>query len=55
MKKLAADIDRRLRALIAPDREAVESFLHTHRAELPKRALREVRNKLQSGLKNPKA
>ena len=43
-----------LRALVGHDPEAVEAFLIEHEADLPARVKREVRNKLTTGLKNPK-
>jgi 3-methyladenine DNA glycosylase AlkD len=43
-----------LRELIAHDREAVRRFLREHEAVLSARVKREVRNKLTTGLKNPK-
>ena len=43
-----------LRELIVHDRRAVEAFLSDHAAELPALVKREVRNKLATGLKNPK-
>jgi len=42
-----------LRALSARNRPAVERFLDRHAAALASRVLREVRNKLDTGLKNP--
>lgn len=42
-----------LRAAIEHDRAAVEAFLATHDARLAARVKREVRNKLETGLKNP--
>jgi len=43
-----------LRELSKRDRKAVESFLDEKRGTLSARVLREVRNKLSTGLKNPK-
>lgn len=43
-----------LRELIVHDAEAVDGFLIEHDAELSARIKREVRNKLTTGLKNPK-
>jgi 3-methyladenine DNA glycosylase AlkD len=43
-----------LRELVVHDAEAVEEFLTEHEADLPARVKREVRNKLTTGLKNPK-
>jgi 3-methyladenine DNA glycosylase AlkD len=43
-----------LRALVVHDAEAVGEFLTEHEAELSARVKREVRNKLTTGLKNPK-
>ena len=43
-----------LRELVVHDAEAVEAFLTEHEADLPARVKREVRNKLTTGLKNPK-
>jgi 3-methyladenine DNA glycosylase AlkD len=43
-----------LRELVVHDAEAVEEFLTEHEAELSARVKREVRNKLTTGLKNPK-
>ncbi len=42
-----------LRALSTRDLPAVERFLDRHAAALASRVLREVRNKLETGLKNP--
>ncbi len=42
-----------LRVLIGHDREAVEVFLHTYQDQLHNQIKREVRNKLDTGLKNP--
>jgi 3-methyladenine DNA glycosylase AlkD len=42
-----------LRALSVHDPEAVRRFLADHEAELAARIKREVRNKLETGLKNP--
>jgi hypothetical protein len=43
-----------LRALAGPHPELVKRYLKQHESELAARVLREVRNKLTSGLKNPK-
>jgi 3-methyladenine DNA glycosylase AlkD len=43
-----------LRELSKRDQKAVRSFLDEHRDKLSARVLREVRNKLSTGLKNPK-
>ena len=43
-----------LRSLVPWDRKAVQSFLVEHDEELAARVKREVRNKLKTGLKNPK-
>lgn len=43
-----------LRALVVHDPEAVEAFLVEHEDVLAARVKREVRNKLTTGLKNPK-
>ncbi len=43
-----------LRALVPHDAKAVRRFLSTHRDVLPARVLREVNNKLTTGLKNPR-
>lgn len=43
-----------LRALAVRDAEAVRDCIAQREGELPARALREVRNKLASGLKNPR-
>jgi len=43
-----------LRELVVHDPEAVSEFLIEHEAELSARVKREVRNKLKTGLKNPK-
>lgn len=42
-----------LRALIVHDPEKVEDFIHTYKNVLAARIKREVRNKLETGLKNP--
>ena len=44
-----------LRELVVHDPDAVEKFLTTHDEYLHARVKREVRNKLETGLKNPKA
>jgi 3-methyladenine DNA glycosylase AlkD len=43
-----------LRDLSKRDRAAVEKFLEEHEEELHARVKREVRNKLTTGLKNPR-
>jgi 3-methyladenine DNA glycosylase AlkD len=43
-----------LRRLIAHDRDAVCAFIDEHKNVLAARVKREVRNKLETGLKNPK-
>ena len=43
-----------LRALAKHDRKAVKAFLREHRELLAPRIAREVRNKLDTGLKNPR-
>jgi 3-methyladenine DNA glycosylase AlkD len=43
-----------LRELAKRDRTAVVDFIETHQQDLPARVLREVRNKVTTGLKNPK-
>jgi 3-methyladenine DNA glycosylase AlkD len=43
-----------LRALAVRDREAVERFVERHEARLAAMVKREVRNKLRTGVKNPK-
>jgi 3-methyladenine DNA glycosylase AlkD len=43
-----------LRALSGPRRRVVEEWLDTHRKRLAPRVIREVENKLRSGLKNPR-
>ncbi len=43
-----------LRALVPHDARAVREFLASHDALLGARVKRELRNKLQTGLKNPK-
>ncbi|MFC1707543.1 DNA alkylation repair protein, partial [Planctomycetota bacterium] len=43
-----------LRALIGHDRTAVVQFLQQHESRLAARVLREVRNKLTTGRKNPR-
>lgn len=42
-----------LRQLVEHDPESVENFLEVHAGELAARVKREVRNKLDTGLKNP--
>jgi 3-methyladenine DNA glycosylase AlkD len=44
-----------LRELAKRDANSVEGFLETFGAKLPARVLREVRNKLSTGLKTPPA
>jgi 3-methyladenine DNA glycosylase AlkD len=43
-----------LRELVVHDPQAVEAFLQKHEGDLAARVKREVRNKLTTGLKNPK-
>ena len=43
-----------LRILISPDRDAVVAYIREQESVLGARVLREVRNKLDTGLKNPK-
>jgi hypothetical protein len=43
-----------LRALSGPCRTEVETWLAEHRKELASRVIREVENKLRTGLKNPR-
>jgi 3-methyladenine DNA glycosylase AlkD len=43
-----------LRDLSKRDRSAVEKFLKEHEKELAARVKREVRNKLTTGVKNPR-
>jgi 3-methyladenine DNA glycosylase AlkD len=43
-----------LRALAVHDPAAVQDFLEAHRTELAPRVVREVGNKLRTGLKNPR-
>lgn len=43
-----------LRELVVHDPGAVETFLQQHESELAARVKREVRNKLKTGLKNPR-
>lgn len=43
-----------LRVLIACDRRAVKAFLKAHASTIPARVRREVTNKLETGLKNPR-
>jgi 3-methyladenine DNA glycosylase AlkD len=43
-----------LRELSKREKPAVESFIDRHSQELAPRVLREVRNKMQTGLKNPR-
>jgi 3-methyladenine DNA glycosylase AlkD len=42
-----------LRELVVHDPRAVESFLNSHQDVLAGRVKREVRNKIETGLKNP--
>lgn len=42
-----------LRELVVHDRKAVEEFVRSHQGVLAGRVKREVRNKLETGLKNP--
>jgi 3-methyladenine DNA glycosylase AlkD len=42
-----------LRQLVPWDRDAVRTFVERHRSDLAARVRREVRNKLETGLKNP--
>jgi 3-methyladenine DNA glycosylase AlkD len=42
-----------LRELVVHDPKAVEDFLHSHQDILAARVTREVRNKIETGLKNP--
>jgi len=42
-----------LRELVVHDPDGVQKFLSTHEAVLAARVKREVRNKLETGLKNP--
>ena len=44
-----------LRELVFHDREAVSKFLESHQDSLAARVKREARNKLETGLKNPRA
>ena len=44
-----------LRELVPMDREAVVAFLEDYDGVLAARVKREVRNKLETGLKNPKS
>jgi hypothetical protein len=44
-----------LRALAVRDVSAVSRFLNAHRAQLSAQVLREVSNKIRTGLKNPRA
>ena len=44
-----------LRELVSRDREAVAGFLQEHGGVLAARVKREVRNKLETGLKNPRS
>ena len=44
-----------LRSLVPVDSEAVRVFLEAHAEELPALVRREVRNKLSTGLKNPRS
>ena len=43
-----------LRDLLKRDRQAVERFLEEHEGELAALVKREVRNKLTTGVKNPR-
>jgi 3-methyladenine DNA glycosylase AlkD len=43
-----------LRELSKRDPESVKSFLDEHQSDLAARVVREVRNKLSTGLKNPR-
>ena len=43
-----------LRELVVHDPEAVQAFLDEYEDELAARVKREVKNKLQTGLKNPR-
>jgi 3-methyladenine DNA glycosylase AlkD len=43
-----------LRELAKKEPKAVEAFVKKHNKQLAPRVLREVRNKLTTGLKNPK-
>ena len=43
-----------LRELSKPHPDVVRGFLRTHETELAARVLREVRNKLDTGVKNPR-
>ncbi len=43
-----------LRALVIHDADAVDEFLTEHESVLAARVKREVRNKLTTGLKNPR-
>jgi 3-methyladenine DNA glycosylase AlkD len=43
-----------LRELVVHDPEAVAAFIHQYETELAARVKREVRNKLKTGLKNPR-
>lgn len=43
-----------LRVLVVHEPDAVDAFLNEHDAALAARVKREVRNKITSGLKNPK-
>ena len=51
---IAKGLSWALRELVVHDAEAVETFLTEHEADLSTRVKREVRNKLTTGLKNPK-
>ena len=44
-----------LRELVPWDKQAVEGFLEEHDGVLVARVKREVRNKLETGLKNPRS
>jgi 3-methyladenine DNA glycosylase AlkD len=43
-----------LRVLLVHDPAAVEAFINQHETQLAARVKREVRNKMKTGLKNPK-
>jgi 3-methyladenine DNA glycosylase AlkD len=42
-----------LRELVVHDSQTVEEFIHNHQDELAKRVIREVMNKIKTGLKTP--